>query len=77
MRRAFIERNSDVDELVRQGISIEYVPEDDHLYVTFGEPRPGMAIFPGEVIAIADFDTQECVGVAPPATGSCPAVAAN
>ena len=63
MRRAFIERNSDVDGLVRQGMSIEYIPEDDHLYVTFGEPRPGMAIFLGEVIAIADFDTLECVAV--------------
>ena len=49
MRRAFIERNADVDRLVRQGMSIEYVPEDDHLYVTFGEPRPGMAIFFGDM----------------------------
>ena len=63
MRRAFVERNADVDGLVRQGMSIEYVPEDDHLYVTFGEPRPGMAIFFGEVVAIADFDTLECVAV--------------
>ena len=63
LRRAFVERNADVDGLVRQGMSIEYVPEDDHLYVTFGEPRPGMAIFFGEVVAIADFDTLECVAV--------------
>ncbi len=60
----FLHRNIDMPgAMTSNDFLIEYVKEDDHLYATFGEPRPGMAILFDNVVAIADPETLECISV--------------
>ena len=58
----FMERN-DQDQLLRDGFLVEYEQEYDHLYITFGERREGMALVMWPIVFIADPDTLECLGV--------------
>ena len=63
----FVQENGDMlGVMQREGILIEYIRERDHLYITFGEPREGMAIFAGSIVVMADPDTLECIGIEVP-----------
>lgn len=62
-----LEVNDDVNGLIaRQGINWEYVNEYDHLYTGLGQPREGMALFVGNLIAICDPETLELLSVEVP-----------
>ena len=64
IRQRFVQVNPDpLGEMERLGFSLSYTREHDHLYVTFGEPREGMAIFSGSVVLIVDPETVELLGV--------------
>ena len=59
----FVERN-DLNQLIRDGFLIEYEQEHDHLYITFGERRDGMALIGAwPLVFIADPETLECLGI--------------
>ena len=63
----FLEKNVDILALMRtKGLLVEHTRERDHLYVTFGEHREGMAMFAGHIVVIADPETMECIGVEVP-----------
>ena len=64
----FNKRNARLSEhLEAIGVTLEYDSERDYLYMTFGDvPSPGVAIFLGLVIAMADPDTLEAVGLEVP-----------
>lgn len=63
----FLRVNADFrGAMERLGVSVSYTSEHDHLYVTLGEPREGMAIFSGSVVLIVDPDTAELLGVEVP-----------
>ncbi len=48
----------------RTGVTIEYVEDSDHLYVAFGEARPGVAFFMGRlVILVNPEDSTDIVGI--------------
>ena len=58
------EINDDVGNLLeRNGAVYEYVSERDHLYITIGQPREGMALFAGKWVLIADPVTLELIGI--------------
>ena len=60
----FLQKNSDLAGMIeRKGVFIEYVPERDHLYITLGEPQPGMALFAGSIVLLADPETLEFLGL--------------
>ena len=64
LRAKFIQRV--IDErpvLSEQGSRFEYNRPNDYLYITIGNARPGIAIPFGPVMAIADPDTLELVGI--------------
>ncbi len=44
------------------GMLVEYDSDRDHLYVTLGEPREGMALFTENIVFMADPVTLELVG---------------
>lgn len=63
-RVGFLEKNHDLDQVLRrEGVLIDYFGEDDHLYITLGEPREGVALFDGNIIIIADPDTLDWLSV--------------
>ena len=63
----FLQKNDDLAGMIeREGVLIEYVPERDHLYVTLGEPQPGMALFAGSIVLLADPETLEFLGLEVP-----------
>ena len=63
----FLEVNDDLMGLVvKHGVRCEYVEEYDHLYVTIGQPREGMALFFGSSVAICDPDTLELYAIEVP-----------
>ena len=47
--------------MLTEGICIEYVPDYDHLYVTLGQPRVGMAFFTDDAVLMADPQTLELI----------------
>ena len=60
----FLQKNDDLAGMIdRKGVLIEYIPERDHLYVTLGEPQPGMALFAGNIVLLADPETLEFLGL--------------
>ena len=64
IRKRFVKKNVGMlDAIMDKGIQLEYVKDYDHLFVTFGEPREGIAIFAGRLVALADPDTLELVGM--------------
>ena len=63
----FLQKNNDLAGMIeRKGVLVEYVRESDHLYVTLGEPQPGMALFAGSIVLLADPETLEFLGVEVP-----------
>ena len=64
MQARFLRKNRDLDQVIRRkGILIDYFGEDDHLYITLGEPREGIALFDGSIIVIADPETLDWLSV--------------
>lgn len=64
MQARFLEKNRDLDQVIRrEGVLIDYFEEYDHLYITLGEPREGIALFDGSIIVIADPDTLDWLSV--------------
>lgn len=62
--RRFLEKNPDVPAVLeRNSVYFEYVSEHDHLYMTVGEPRAGMAFLAGHIVLIADPETLELIAV--------------
>ena len=62
-----LEVNSDVDEVIaRKGVHCEYVSENDHLYIVFGQPSEGMALFVRNMVVICDPVTFELLSVEVP-----------
>jgi hypothetical protein len=58
---------SNIDRVLSlKGFSVEYNRDNDYLYITIGEPREGMALTFDEVVAIADPDTLEILGLEVP-----------
>ena len=59
----FTERNGDLSGVIeREGVLIEYDRERDHLYVTVGERREGMALLVGHLVVLAEPETLEFLG---------------
>jgi len=59
----FLQVNADMTGMIeRAGILIEYERERDHLYMTLGEPREGMALTVGHLVVLADPETLEFIG---------------
>ena len=64
MREKFFQQNGDLGALMdREGFKAEYVRETDHLYVTLGQPRIGMALTLEPVVFMADPETLEWLGI--------------
>lgn len=64
MQARFLQKNRDLDQVIRrEGVLIDYFGEDDHLYITLGEAREGIALFDGSIIVIADPDTLDWLSV--------------
>ena len=60
----FLEQSKDLVGIIeREGMLCEYVSERDHLYITFGRPRAGMALFAASIVIIADPETLEFLGI--------------
>lgn len=62
--RAFVARfrerqHSLLEEFKRAGVTIEYVRESDHLYITFGDVRDSVAIFVGHIVVCVDPDDED------------------
>lgn len=59
----FMEENGDLSSVIeREGVLIEYDRERDHLYVTVGERREGMALLVGHLVVLAQPETLEFLG---------------
>ncbi len=59
----FMEMNGDLSGVIeREGVLIEYDRKHDHLYVTVGERREGMALLVGNLVVLADSETLEFIG---------------
>lgn len=59
----FLQVNADMSSMIeREGVLIEYERDRDHLYVTLGEPREGMALTVGHLVVLADPETLEFIG---------------
>ena len=59
----FMEMNGDLSGVIEhEGVLIEYDREHDHLYVTVGERREGMALLVGNLVVLADSETLEFLG---------------
>ena len=64
MQARFLRKNSDLGQVMRrEGVLIDYFGEYDHLHITLGEPREGIALFDGRIIVIADPDTLDWLSV--------------
>ena len=64
MQARFLRKNRDlVKTLRREGVLIDYFGEYDHLYITLGEPREGIALFEGSIVVIADPETLDWLSV--------------
>ena len=60
----FLQKNGNLAGMIeRKGVLVEYVRERDHLYITLGEPQPGMALFAGSIVLLADPETLEFLGL--------------
>ena len=64
LARRFLEKNPDVGATLEQNdVLFEYVSEYDHLYMTVGAPREGIAFLAGSIVLIADPETLELIAV--------------
>ena len=62
----FMEKNTDVAvaaTLERNGVYVEYVSDHDHLYMTIGPPRAGMAFVGDHAVLLADPETLELLAI--------------
>ena len=61
---AVARRNGDLEALLRsEGFSLKYDMTRDHLYVTIGEAREGVALLLGDMVIIVDQGTMDLLSV--------------
>lgn len=64
LAQRFVEKNPDVEATLEQNdVLFEYVSQHDHLYMTVGAPREGVAFLAGHIVLIADPETLELIAV--------------
>lgn len=57
-----LEKAGELPEVIeREGVLIEYVQDLDHLYITLGSSREGMAFFAGPLVILVDPNTLDLV----------------
>ena len=59
-----IEKVDELPDIIRRdGVLIEYARDQDHLYVTLGDSREGMAYFAGPLVILVDPETLDLVSL--------------